>query len=156
MANYTDSIGFFKNSAGYPAKGNDRITSFAVDLDFAQIVAARAAAGATALAAADTLHVIPLPRGTIILSAGIEVVEVETANDTATFSLGFVGASPVAANAYADAAASNAVGMTAVGLVPTLVNGTTANTTNLAITLGTAAPTNAKIRVFAVLADVSA
>jgi hypothetical protein len=41
-------------------------------------------------------------------------------------------------------------------VVPTLVNGTTANTTNLAVTLNTAAPTNAVIRVFAVVANVSA
>jgi hypothetical protein len=156
MAAYTDSLGFFKNSAGYPAKGNDRTTSFAVALDFAKIVADRTAAGATALAATDTLHVIPLPRGTVILAAGIEVVSAETVNTTATFSLGFVGGAPVAANAFANALASNALGMAAIGLVPTLVNGTTANTTNLAITLNTAAPTNAKIRVFAVVADVSA
>ena len=156
MAAYTDSLGFFKNSAGYPAKGNDRITSFAVDLDFAKIVAARAEAGATALAATDTLHVIPLPRGSVILSAGAEVVKAETTNTTATFSVGFVGGSPVAANAFANALASDALGMAAIGLVPTLVNGTTANTTNLAITLNTAAPTDAVVRVFVVVADVSA
>jgi len=156
MANYTDSLGFFKNSAEYPAKGNDRVTSFAVELDFAKVVAARAAAGATALAATDTLHVIPLPRGTVVLSAGIEVVKAETANTTATFSLGFVGGTPAAANAFANALASNALAMAAVGVVPTLVNGTTANTTNLAVTLNTAAPTNAVIRVFAVVANVSA
>jgi hypothetical protein len=156
MANYTDSLGFFKNSAAYPAKGNDRVTSFATELDFAKIVAARTAAGATALAATDTLHVIPLPRGTVILSAGIEVISAETTNTTATFSLGFAGGSPVAANAFANVLASNALAMAAIGVVPTLVNGTTAATTNLAITLNTAAPTDAKIRVFAVVADVSA
>jgi hypothetical protein len=157
MANYNDSLGFFKNSAAYPAKGNDRITSFAVDLDFAQIVAARSAAGATALVFTDTLKVIPLPVGTIILSAGVEVVEVESTNTTATVSVGFEGGSPVAANAYANAAPLNALGFTVANLAnPTLVSGTTASTTNLAITLNTATPTDAKIRVFAVVADVSA
>lgn len=156
MAAYTDSIGFFKNSAAYPANGNDRISTFAVDLDFAAIVAARAAAGATALAATDTLHVIPLPRGSVILSAGIEVTSAETVNTTATFSVGFVGGTPAAANAYANALASNALAMAAVGVVPTLVNGVTANTTNLAVTLGIAAPTDAVVRVFVVVADVSA
>jgi hypothetical protein len=155
MAAYTDSLGFYKNSAEYPAKGNDRLTSFAVDLDFAKIIAARAAAGATALAATDTLHVIPLPRGTILLAAGMEVVKAETVNTTATFSVGFVGGTPVAANGYANALASNALAMAAIGVVPTLVNGATANTTSLALTLNTAAPTNAVVRVFAVVANVS-
>jgi hypothetical protein len=156
MANYTDSLGFYKNSAEYPAKGNDRITSFAVDLDFAKIVAARSAAGATALAATDTLNVLPLPIGTVILSAGIHVVKAETANTSATFSLGFTGADPAAANAYASAVASNATGYSAANLGnPTLVKGSTAATTNLALLLNTAAPTNAVIRVFAVVANVS-
>jgi hypothetical protein len=83
-------------------------------------------------------------------------VQAETTNTTATFSLGFAGGTPVAANAFANALASNALGMAAIGLVPTLVNGTTAATTNLALTLGTAAPTDAKVRVFVVVADVSA
>lgn len=157
MANYTDSLGFFKNSAAYPAKGNDRITSYAVDLDFAKIIAARAAAGATALAATDTLLVLPLPVGTIVLSAGVEVVEVESTNTTATISVGFQGGSPVAANAYANVKALNALGFGVANLAnPTLVDGTTAATTNIAITLNTAAPTDAVVRVFAVVADISA
>lgn len=152
MAAYTDSLGFYKNSAEYPAKGNDRLTSFAVELDFAKIVAARAAAGATALAAADTLQVVPLPAGTIILSAGLQVVSAETTNTTATFDLGFTGGSPAAANAYADDIASNATGFSAAALAnPTLV----AAADTLDLLLNTAAPTDAVLRVFVVLANVS-
>lgn len=152
MAAYTDSLGFHKNSAAYPAKGNDRLTSYAVELDFAKIVAARAAAGATALAAGDTLQVVPLPAGTVILSAGLQVTSAETTNTTATFDLGFTGGSPAAANAYANDAASNALAYVAADLAnPTLVGA--ADT--LDILLNTAVPTDAVVRVFVVAADVS-
>ena len=155
MANYLTTPGFTKGQAAHLAKGVMRTSLVDVTLDFAQIVAARAAAGVAALAATDTLQVLPLPKGSVILSAGVEVISAETANTTATFSLGFVGGTPAAANAFANALASNALGAAAVGVVPTFVNGTTDNTTNLAVTLVTAAPTNAVIRVFALVADVS-
>lgn len=152
MANYAVAVGFDKNSAGHPAKGNNQITSFATTLDFAKIVAARAAAGATALAAADTLEVIPLPAGSVILSAGLQVVKAETTNTTATFSLGHTGGSPAAANAYAALTPSNALGYAAANLAnPTLIGA--ADTVDLL--LNTAVPTDAVIRVFVVVANVA-
>ena len=51
MATYTDTLGFNKGSAAYPAYGDTRIAYMETVLDFAAIIAARAAAGATALAA---------------------------------------------------------------------------------------------------------
>ena len=58
MAAYTDTLGFNKGTAAFP--DGSGISKFSVELNFATIVAARAAAGATALAAADTLQVIAL------------------------------------------------------------------------------------------------
>lgn len=54
MAAYTDSLGFNKGTAAFPANVTE-VSKFEVELDFAKIVAARSAAGATALSAGDTL-----------------------------------------------------------------------------------------------------
>jgi hypothetical protein len=149
MATYTDSLGFNKGSAAFPALV-DFISKFDVVLDFAAINAARTAAGATALAATDVLQVINLPANAVVLSAGIEVVTTDAS--TATFDLGFTGASPAAVNAYANDAAISTAGYTVADLAnPTAVK--VADTIDLLI--NTAAPTTGKIRVFAVVADVS-
>lgn len=149
MATYTDSLGFNKGSAAFPAVV-DFVSKFDVVLDFAAINAARTAAGATALAAADVLQVINLPANAVVLSAGIEVVTTDAS--TATFDLGFTGGTPAAANCYANDAAIGTAGYTVADLAnPTAVK--VADTIDLLI--NTAAPTTGKIRVFAVVADVS-
>jgi hypothetical protein len=149
MATYTDSLGFNKGSAAFPALV-DFISKFDVVLDFAAINAARTAAGATALAAADVLQVINLPANAVVLSAGLEVVTTDAS--TATFDLGFTGGSPAAANVYANDAAIGTAGYSIAALAnPTAVG--VADTIDLLI--NTAAPTTGKIRVFAVVADVS-
>ena len=149
MATYTDSLGFNKGSAAFPALV-DFISKFEVVLDFAAINAARTAAGATALAAADVLQVINLPANAVVLSAGLEVITTDAS--TATFDLGYTGGSPAAANAYANDAAISTAGYTVADLAnPTAVK--VADTIDLLI--NTAAPTTGKIRVFAVVADVS-
>ena len=149
MTAFTDSLGFNKGTAAFPANVTE-VSKFEVKLDFAAIVAARSAAGATALAAADVLQVINLPANAVVLSAGIEVVTTDAS--TATFDLGFTGASPAAVNAYANDAAISTAGYTIADLAnPTAVK--VADTIDLLI--NTAAPTTGKIRVFAVVADVS-
>lgn len=146
MATYTDTLGFIKGTASYPHDPQS-VTRIQVKLDFAKIVAARAAAGATALAAADVLEVIPLPAGSIVVAAGLQVVTAETVNTTATFSFGYGGATA----AYAATAASNATGFTAANLAnPTVF--ATADT--LDVLINTAAPTNAVIVVTAIVANI--
>jgi len=149
MANYTDSIGFNKGTAAFPANVYS-VSKFEVELDFAEINAARTATGATALAAADTLQVVNLPAGSVVLSAGLEVVKTDAS--TATFDLGYTGGTPAAANAYANDAPIGTAGYTIADLAnPTVVK--TADTIDLLI--NTAAPTTGKIRVFAIVADVN-
>lgn len=146
MAAYTDTLGFWKGTAAFPANaGEGRFQYFEVMLDFEKIVAARSAASATALAAADTLQVINFPANTIVVQAGLEVEEAEATNTTATFDLGFTGGSPAAANVFGNDVASTA-GMTATALAAPLLI-TAADT--LDILLNTAVPTNARVRVFA-------
>lgn len=151
MAAYTDSLGFNKGTAAFPANVTE-ISKFEVTLDFAQIVAARAAAGATALAAGDTLQVIALPAGSVVLSAGLRVISAETTNTTATFDFGFTGGSPAAANAYTNDLASNALGYGIENLAnPTAV--TSADTID--ILLNTDDPTDCVVKAFAIVANVS-
>ena len=151
MTAFTDSLGFNKGTAAYPANVND-ISKFQVELDFAAIIAARSAAGVAALAATDTLQVISLPAGSIVLSAGVNVTTAETTNTTATFDLGFTGGSPYAANAYANDVASNATGLKAADLAnPSVV--VTADTIDLL--LNTAAPVNCVMNVFAIVANAN-
>ena len=151
MTAFTDTIGFNKGTAAFPSDVTS-VSKFLVELDFAAIIAARSAAGATALAATDTLQVISLPAYAVVLAAGLNVVTAETVNTTATFDLGYTGGSPAAANVYADNAASNAVAMDSDDLVnPTIIK--TADTIDLL--LNTAAPTNCVMQVWAIVADCS-
>ncbi len=73
MATYTDSLGFNKGSAALPSSALDKCHRVEMVLDFPKIIAARSAAGATALAASDVLEVIPVPAGTIVSNVGMEV-----------------------------------------------------------------------------------
>jgi hypothetical protein len=79
MAAYTDSLGFYKNSAGFTANYTDRVSVIEIDLDFARIAAARVAAGAPALASTDTLVIGVLPKGSFVLSGVATLVRAEGA-----------------------------------------------------------------------------
>lgn len=82
MVAYTDSLGFYKNSAGFTANGTDRVSVTEIELDFAKIAAARTAAGAAALGSGDTLVIGVLPKGSFVLSgvATLEKAEGAAAN----------------------------------------------------------------------------
>jgi hypothetical protein len=148
MTAFTDSLGFNKGVAAYPDTA--AVYKFEVELDFAQIVAARAAAGATALAAGDTLQIVALPAYSVVLAAGLNVVSAETTNTTATFDFGYTGGTPAAANVYCDDFASNAVAMDSDNLAnPTVIK--TADTIDLL--LNTAVPANAVVKAWAIVAN---
>ena len=151
MAAYTDSLGFDKGTAAYPANVTD-ISKFEVTVDFAEVKSARSAAGATALAATDTLQIINLPAGSVVLSAGMNVITAETINTTATIDIGFTGGSPAAANAYGNDLATNSTGLKAADLAnPTIV----ASADTIDILLNTAVPENAVIKFFAFVGNAN-
>ena len=79
MTDYTDSLGFNKNSAGFTANYTDRVSVVEIDLDFANIAAARSAASAAALAATDTLVIGVLPKGAFVLGGVATLVRAEGA-----------------------------------------------------------------------------
>lgn len=149
MAAYTDSLGFNKGTAAFPSNTNS-VSKFEVELDFAAIIAARSAAGATALVATDTLQVINLPAYCVVLAAGLNVTSAETVNTTATFDFGYTGGTPAAANVYCDDFASNALAMDSDNLAnPTVIK----SADTIDILLNTAAPTNAVVKAWAIVAD---
>jgi len=151
MAAYTDTLGFNKGTAAFPGTLTP-ISHFEVTVDFAKVKAARAAAGATALTATDTLQVISLPAGSVVLTAGMNVVTAETVNATATLDIGFTGGSPAAANAYGNDLATNSTGLKAADLAnPTVV----ASADTIDILLNTAVPEDAVIKFFAVVVDTN-
>lgn len=153
MANYTDTLGFYKGSAAFGAHADKRLGFVSVKLDFAKIVAARSAASATALAAGDTLQVLQIPAGSLMLAGGLTVSSAETTNTTATFDLGCTGGSPIAANAFVNDGASNAVANLSTGLAAPVLFAT-ADTIDLL--LNTAAPTDAVVWAWALFYNVDA
>lgn len=151
MAAYTDSLGFNQGTAAYPANVTE-ISKFEVTVDFAAVKAARAAAGATALAATDTMQIIKLPAGSVVLSGGMNVSTAETVNATASIDIGFTGGSPAAANVYGNDLATNSTGLKAADLAnPTIV----ASADTIDILLNTAVPEDAVIKFFAFVANAN-
>ena len=157
MATYTTAVGFNAGSAALPADSLNKTHRVEILLDFPKIIAARLAAGLTALAAADILEVLPIPAGSIVSNVGMVVTT--AAGVTSTLSIGD-GGSQVG---YLAATSVNAAGTS--GGVPVLVTGAfapafsggkvyaTADTID--VTLGTAVPAAAVVRVFATLTDIN-
>jgi hypothetical protein len=78
MATYNDGKGYnLGTGAAHVAAGINRVSSVTVDLDFAAITTARAAAGLTALGAADILEVIKVPAKTLVTHVALEVTTAE-------------------------------------------------------------------------------
>jgi hypothetical protein len=143
MAAYTDSLGFNKGSPAFP-DANNPTAKMEVVLNFATIAAARAAAGATALAATDTLEVIPVPAGTLVLAVGAEVTKAE--GGTATMDVGDSGS----ATRYLSNADLNALGTTVSALSSPYYYSAAGN---IRITLDHNSIDAAVVRVWAIVAD---
>ncbi len=157
MATYTDTLGFNKGSAALPSNALHKVHLVEMILDFPAIIAARSAAGATALAASDVMEIIPIPAGTLVSNVGMVVTT--AAGVTSTISIG----DGSAAAGYLAATSANATGTS--GGVPVLSSGAFAPTLSggkvyaaadtIDITLGTAVPAAAVVRVFALLTDIN-
>lgn len=157
MATYTTAVGFNAGSAALPADSLNKCHRVEILLDFPKIIAARAAAGLTALAASDVLEVLPIPAGTIVSNVGMTVTT--AAGVTSTLSIG----DGSAAAGYLAATTVNATGTS--GGVPVLASGAFAPTLSggkvyaaadtVDVTIGTAVPAAAVVRVFASLTDIN-
>lgn len=157
MATYTTAVGFNAGSAAYPADSLNKSHRVEITLDFPKIIAARSAAGLTALAASDVLEILPIPAGSIVSNVGMVVTT--AAGVTSTLSIGDGGA----AAGYLAATSVNATGIS--GGVPVLASGAFAPTLSggkvyaaadtIDVTIGTAVPAAAVVRVFAILTDLN-
>ena len=98
MVAYTDSLGINKGSAALAGSYTNRLSVIEYTIDFAKIAAARAAAGAAALAATDTLVLATLPKGTLILGSSTKLVKAEGA--AGTIDLGITGTLALFANDF--------------------------------------------------------
>ena len=99
----------------------------------------------TTNAAADVFQAIPVPAKTLILEAGIDVLTVDSAGNSGTVALGD------GTNTWVAAAAPTSLGNMTIAAVESKAY-SALNTID--VTVGTGA-INAKIRVWAVLADLS-
>jgi hypothetical protein len=158
MATYSDSLGFNKGTAGFRADGLTKVTRMEVELDFAAITAARAAAGATALASGDVLEAIPLPAKALVLHVGVDVTTAGTAD------LDLDVGDGVDADGYIDGMNADAVGSTAsvatVAGDPGALVGLSAGkyysaADTIDVTLVGAVPGNLVCRVWALVVDAS-
>jgi hypothetical protein len=124
-----------------------------VDLDFPAIVAARLAAGLTALAATDSLAVLHIPAKTLILAAGIDVTTAETTSST--LDLGYTGGD---VDAWVDGLDPTSI-TSAVGLGTLMTTAVSTNYHHTADTLDllflTALQDTSVMRVWAVMVDCS-
>ena len=148
MVAYTDSLGFYKNSAGFTANYTQRTSVVEIDIDFRKIAAARVAAGATALAATDTLVIGTLPKGSYVVAAALTLVRAEGA--AATIDVGVSGSTTLFANSFdLNVAVGTTVGVT---------NGAryqTANT-DILMTIDTNSTDVARVKVALVMIDMGA
>lgn len=123
------------------------------ELDFA----AAATAKGSALAAADVIEVISVPAGTVILNAGIEVTEAFAGENADTrLDLGVTG---IDADVFVDgadltSAVAGAYAQNAAAYQPVVI-GASADTIDLLIQASTTPPTSGKLRIWAVLMDIS-
>jgi hypothetical protein len=156
MATYTDSLGFNKGSAAIPASGVHCSSVVSVTLDFPKIIAARAAAGAPALAANDVLEVLSVPAGTIVRNVALVVVATATSG---TIAIGD-GAAPsgyLAAQSVASTGVFGGVPTLSGGAFSPALSGGKVYTVDdtIDITIGTAVPSTAVVRVVAELVNIN-
>jgi hypothetical protein len=150
MVAYTDSFGFYKNSAGFAANYTDRVSVVEIDLDFAKIAAARSAAGVAALGSADTLVIGVLPKGALVLGGVGTLVRAEGA--AANVDVG-VGGGTV--DFWLDGFDLNAAVGTTGGIADNAAYYCAANT-NVLLTLNSASIDAARVKVSLVVVNMGA
>jgi hypothetical protein len=150
-------LGFAKGSAAIPVSGVRRSSVVNITLDFPKIIAARAAAGVPALAVGDVLEVLPIPAGTIVSNVALVVVTTAASGTIAigdgTAPSGYLAAQSVVATGIFGGVPTISAG----AFSPALSGGKVyATADTIDITIGTAVPTTAVVRLVADLIDTNA
>lgn len=141
MAVYTEKSGF-----DYPQHSHARVKYHEIIVNYDEVVAARAAAGDTALTAGDGLAVINLGANALLLGGGVEVTTASSSGSSPVVDFGYgSGTAVLVSDLAADAAGAESNGLAAP------IYFTAADTLDLL--LKTALPTGAVFRVWALVAD---
>lgn len=151
MADYNDTYGVSAGAAAFPWDTHC-VSRFTAVLNFDNIAKARSVAGAPALAVGDTLAVMSVPKGAVILGASVAVERAEVAAPTATIDFGALAGTPVDAKDFGDAVPLNATGLTPAAMAAPVV--VTADGV-LNVKLNTAVPKDAIVRLTVVAASVA-
>ena len=137
MATITNN-GTSTNDIGYSNNGPRYIEEV---IDIAAVIAAGVTPGST-----DTIQMLNLPADTYVMRAGIEVLTAETGNATATVSLGDTDVDHYVA----------ATIVTVLGQKTSIdINKLYTSADTIDLTSATAALTNAKLRVWAIVQSVN-
>ena len=155
MAAYTDSHGFNKGSAAHVAAGINNVGYMEVTLDFAAITAARVTAGATALAAGDSIEVLQIPANTLVMAVGATTTTLEGA--ASTFDIGLTGGD---VDGFVDGGDANAAGTTNSNGALLIPNNNghyfeDADTIDMLIGVSGVVTDLAKVKVWALVVDCS-
>ena len=153
------------NKGGFPALGS-KVGVVQATIDLTVENAANVAAGGGILATGDIIQCISLPAGTMVMSAGIQIMETVVGTTALPIALGVTGIDPNAFIAEIDIGAGTSYVLTdyvagaAGGADGSVIIGSgaaDAASDTIDIVLGTttaAAPTAGILRVWAVIADV--
>lgn len=145
------TVNMARGSDGHATRNGNTSVPYLVEreFDWADVVAEKG----SAIVTADVIQAINVPAKTLVYAAGVEVIEADTTADTAVADLGD-GADP---DRYAvDFDLEGAVGAASAVVaanVPFFYNA--ADTIDLVLDITTTAPSNGKLRVWAVVQDAA-
>lgn len=146
MATYAYKPG----NGGISAAGVGDIARVSRVIDFAEVIAERAAVGQTALAAGDVLEVMTVDAGTIVSGVALEIVTAEGTNTTATVAVG----DGTDADGFVTATATSTADVFGTAGAYTLGGKLYSEKDTLDLTVATAVPTNLVVRVSATFTRV--
>jgi len=171
MANFVVALGYNSTSSPLHETTRDVPVMYNVDKIFDLSSTAVVAStyqnnyytALTSVVSGDTIDVLPVPTNTLVLLAGLDKQRAATANTNGTIAVALVAPATTMIAATSVSATGillssptwtvNTASSTASGAIGYIVSST--NGTTVRVTVGTAVP-DAKLRVFAVLMDVSA
>jgi len=171
MANFVVALGYNSTSSPLHETPRDVPVMYNVDKIFDLSSTAVVAStyqnnyytALTSVVSGDTIDVLPVPTNTLVLLAGLDKQRAATANTNGTIAVALVAPATTMIAATSVSATGillssptwtvNTASSTASGAIGYIVSST--NGTTVRVTVGTAVP-DAKLRVFAVLMDVSA
>lgn len=144
MSTYSDYLGLAKPTPAFPALV-DAVSKIVIPVDFDKVIAARAAAGATALAASDLLEIAKAPANGVILATSVTVVKPTSAATSTVL--------PTCGSALTGAAVDATAAGTTAGVTnqPKILTADTAVT----LTIGTAVPVGAVVLVNLLVANMN-